>query len=111
MGTFCLPDKVFVFDAADQWRFSKFLSFGDVETYGAVHGLLTQKHQTNVALLVNNLLFWNKADTVPELVVLLEDYRNYRFDLTCGDVGRLAVCDAALTRSGTLRTPCTLGSR
>ena len=44
MGTFGLPDKVFVFDEAGQWRFSKFLSFGDVAIYGALLGLLTQKH-------------------------------------------------------------------
>ena len=100
MGTFCLPDKVLVFDAADQWRFSKFLSFGDVETYGAVLGLQTQKHQTNVARLVNNLLFQNHADTVPELVVLLVDCQNNRFNLICEEAGRLEVCDATLTRSG-----------
>ena len=100
MGTFGLPDKVLVLDEAGQWRFSKFLSFGDVATYGAPLGLLTQKHQTNVARVINNLLFRNKADTVSELVVPLEDYQNNRFSLICGDVGRLAVCDAALTRSG-----------
>ena len=108
---FALLDKVLVFDEADQWRFSEFLSFGDVAIYGALLGLLTQKHQTNVARLVNNPLFRNHADTVPELVVLLEDYRNNRFNLICADVSRLEVCDAALTRSGTLRTTCTLGSR
>ena len=102
---------VLVFDVADQWRFAKFLSFGDVATYGAPLGLLTQKHQTNVARVINNLLFRNQADTVSELVVLLEDYQNNRFNLICGDIGRLEVCDAALTRSGTLRTTCTLGSR
>ena len=54
-------------------------------------GLLAQKHQTNVARIVNNQRFQNHADTVPELVVLLEDYRNNRFNLICGDVGRLEV--------------------
>ena len=108
---FGLLDKVLVFDEAGQWWFSEFLSFGDVAVYGALLGLLTQKHQTNVARVINNLLFRNQADTVPELVVLLEDYQNNRFNIICGDVGRLEVCDAALTRSGTLRTTCTLGSR
>ena len=111
MGTFGLPDMVLVFDVADQWRFAKFLSFGDVAVYWAVLGLLTQKHQTNVARVINNLLFRNQADTVPELVVLLEDYQNNRFNLICGDVGRLAVCDAALTRSGSLHTTSHFGSR
>ena len=74
LGTFGLPDKVLVLDEAGQWRFSKFLSFGDVATYGAPLGLLTQKHQTNVARVINNQLFRNKADTVSELVVPLEDY-------------------------------------
>ena len=100
MGTFGLPDKVLVLDEAGQWRFSKFLSFGDVATYGAPLGLLTQKHQTNVARVINNLLFRNKADTVSELVVPLEDYQNNLFTLICEEAGRLAVCDAALTRSG-----------
>ena len=91
--------------AASTWWFSEFLSFGDVAVYGAVLVLLTQKHQTNVAGLVNNTLFQNHADTVPELVVLLEDCRNNRFNLVCGDVGRLEVCIAALTRSGTCVQP------
>ena len=100
MGTFGLPDKVLVLDEAGQWWFSEFLSFGDVATYGAPLGLLTQKHQTNVARVINNLLFRNKADTVSELVVLLEDYQNNLFNLICEEAGRLEVCDAALTRSG-----------
>ena len=94
--------------AASTWWFSEFLSFGDVAVYGAVLGLLTQKHQTNVAGLVNNTLFQNHADTVPELVVLLEDCRNNRFNLICGDVGRLEVCIASLTRSGTCVQPVLL---
>ena len=91
--------------AASTWWFSEFLSFGDVAVYGAVLVLLTQKHQTNVAGLVNNPLFQNQADTVPELVLLLEDCRNNRFNLICGDVGRLEVCIAALMRSGTCVQP------
>ena len=67
--------------AASTWWVSEFLSFGDVAVYGAVLVLLTQKHQTNVAGLVNNTLFQNHADTVPELVVLLEDYQNNIYDL------------------------------
>ena len=43
-GTRLGRGQILVFDAADQWRFSKFLSFGDVAVYGAVHGLLTQKY-------------------------------------------------------------------
>ena len=60
--------------------------------------LLRQKHQTNVARLVNNPLFLNHADTVPELVVLLEDNRNNQFNHIYGDDGRFEVCDAALTQ-------------
>ena len=108
---FRLLDKVLVFDEADQWRYSEFLTFGDVAIYGALLGLLTQKHQTNVARLVNNPLFRNNADTVTDLVVLMEDYRNNRFDVICGDDGRLEVWDTALTRGGALRPTCTLGSR
>ena len=100
VNAFDLLDKVLDFDDVDQWRFSEFLSFGDVATYGAPLGLLTQKHQTNVARVINNLLFRNKADTVSELVVLLEDYQNNLFNLICEEAGRLEVCDAALTRSG-----------
>ena len=88
---FGLLDNVLFFDGADQWRFSEFLLFGDIAIDGAVHGLLTQKHQTNVAWLVNTPLFRNHADTGPELVVLLEDFRNYLFNLVCGDVGGLEV--------------------
>ena len=108
---FWLLDKVLVFDEADHWRFSEFLSFVDVAIYGAVLGLLTQKHQTNVTRPLNDQRFRNHADTVPELVVLLEDYQNNLFNLICGDVGRLEVRNAALTRSGTLHTTCTFGSR
>ena len=108
---FRLLNKVLVFDEADQWRFSDVLSFGDVAVFGEVHGLVTQKHHTNVARLVNNPLFRNHADTVPEFVVLLEDDGNNRFNVICGDDWRLEVWDAALTRSGTLRPTCTLGSR
>ena len=89
LEAFGLLDKVLVFDEADEWWFSEFLLFGDVAVYGAVLGLLTQKHQTNVARLVNNQLFLNHADTVPELVVLLEDCRNNRFNLICGTSGGL----------------------
>ena len=72
-------DNVLVFDETDQWRFSEFLSFGDVAINRAVLGLLTQKHQTNMSRGLSKTLFQNHADTVPELVVLLEDYQNNRF--------------------------------
>ena len=49
---------------------------------------MTQKHQTNVAQLVNNPLFRNHTDTVPDFV-LLEDDRNNRFDVICGTSGGL----------------------
>ena len=44
MGTVWAVDKVLVFDEADQWGFSDVLSFGDVAIFGAVLGLLMQKH-------------------------------------------------------------------
>ncbi|EMD45074.1 COP9 signalosome complex subunit 1, putative [Entamoeba histolytica HM-3:IMSS] len=86
---FELLDKVTTFDEKDNWEFGEFLSFQDIAIYGTLIGLLTQKHQTNVIHLINNSKFRNHADTVPELVILLDDYKQNKFSKICNDVQQL----------------------
>nr|BAN40464.1 COP9 signalosome complex subunit 1B, putative [Entamoeba invadens] len=92
VNAFNLLDSVTTFEEKDKWQFSEFLSFEDVAIFGTLIGLLTQKHKVNVENLVNNSKFRNQANTVPELVVLLEDYKQNKFANICNDVRQLEKC-------------------
>ncbi|KAL7715858.1 COP9 signalosome complex subunit 1B [Entamoeba marina] len=88
-AAFEVLENVITFEEEDKWSFNEFLSFRDIAIFGTLVGLLTQNHQVNVVRLINNSKFRNHADTIPELVKLLDDYKENKFSLISSDVKRL----------------------
>ena len=82
-------NDVIIFGEKDEWEFNEFLSFEDIALYGVLVGLLTQNHKTNVEMLCNNAKFRNHADVLPELTILLNNYKENKFALICQNVKSL----------------------
>ena len=88
-NAFEMIDRVLIFGEKNEWEFNEFLSFEDIALYGVLVGLLTQTHKRNVEKLVTNAKFRNHADCIPELTVLLENYKSNNFALICQNVKSL----------------------
>lgn len=86
---FYLLETVTTLEDKEEWEFNEFLSFEDIAIYGMICGLLTQNHKMNVERLINNPKFRNHADTIPELVELMNNYKNNKFALISDNVKQL----------------------
>ena len=87
---FNLFEKIITFDDKENWIYSEFLSFEDIAIYVTLIGLLTQPYKICATKLINNPKFRNHANTIPELVVLLNDYKQNKFSLISNDVKQLS---------------------
>lgn len=86
---FTMIKDIIIFGEKNEWEFNEFLSFEDIALYGILVGLLTQNHKTNVDKLINNAKFRNHSDVLPELEILLTNYKENKFALICQNIKSL----------------------